>query len=119
MWFKSLLIVSLLAVFLAAPIVDAIACDDCRDIIPLRNKQQLLTNENGQSTGSFASSDTGHPAPLGTGTKLDLCPVCANMAAAMGNTCVSSPSIISETNHFPRLIALSDPSYTITKPPQN
>jgi hypothetical protein len=55
MWFKSLLIVSLLAVFLAAPIVDAIACDDCRDIIPLRNKQQLLTNENGQSTGSFAS----------------------------------------------------------------
>jgi hypothetical protein len=119
MQFKSFLIVSLLAVFMAAPIVDAIACEDCRDIVQPRIEQQLLSNENGQSAGGLASSDPGHPAPQGTGTKLDLCPVCANMAAATGNTCCGALSVISISNHTPTMIAFSDPSYSIIKPPQN
>jgi hypothetical protein len=78
-----------------------------------------LTSEDGQSTGSLASSDTGHPAPQGTGMKLDLCPVCANIAAAMGNAYCGAPSMIRTSNHLPKAIAFSDPSYSIIKPPQN
>jgi hypothetical protein len=115
----ALLIVALLVVVIAAPIVDAIACDDCKDIIPLREMQQRLTNGADPSEGNPVSPDAGRPTPQGTGAAQDLCPVCANITAAMGNTCLGAPSMIGQTNHLPKLIALSDPSYSITKPPQN
>jgi hypothetical protein len=114
-----LLIVSLLVIIIAAPIVDVIACDDCKDVIPLLDLQQRLTNGAEPSDGNLLSSDADRPAPRETGTARDLCPVCANIAAAMGNACCGAPSMISHTNHLPKLIAFSDPSYSITKPPQN
>jgi hypothetical protein len=114
---KSILIVSLLALVIAAPIVDAIACDDCRDIIPLSAMQQSLANGAELSEGN-PSSDAGHPAQEDNGTAQDLCPVCANAAAAMGNACFGAPSMISQKCPLPKLIALSDPSYPINKPPQ-
>ncbi len=114
-----LLIGSLLALVVAAPIMDAIACDDCKDIAPLRDIQQRLTNGADYSDGSLLSSDAGRPAQQGAGTAQELCPVCANIAAAMDNACCGAPPMTSHTNHLPKLIALSDPSYSITKPPQN
>ena len=114
-----LLIVSLLVIVIAAPIVDAIACDDCRDIIPLRNMQQRLTNGADRSDGNLLLSDAGRPASQGTGTAQDLCPVCTNIAAAMANACCGAPYRISQTNQLQRLIEFSAPSYSITKPPQN
>ena len=114
-----LLIVSLLAIVIAAPIVDAIACDDCKDVIMFRDMQQSLTKGADHSDGDLLSFYDGHPAPKGTGTAQDLCPVCANISAAMGNACCGAPSMISHTNHLPKLFALSGPSYSITKPPQN
>jgi hypothetical protein len=119
MRFNALLILPLLAIVIAAPVVDAIACDDCKDIIPLRDMRQRLTNGADHADGNLLSSDADSPAQQGTGTAQDLCPVCANIAAAMGNACCGAPSMISQTNHLPKLIALSDPSYSITKPPQN
>ena len=114
---NALLIVSLLVTVIAAPIVDGIACDDCRDIIPPRAMQQGLANGAGTSNDS-PSSDAGSTAPQETGTAQDLCPVCANTAVAIDNGCCCAPSMISQTNHLPKLIALSDPSYSINKPPQ-
>ena len=115
---NTLLIVSLLLIVIAAPIVDAIACDDCKDVIPLRDMQQLATGTDHSDGGLLSSSDS-HPAPKKTGTAQDLCPVCANIAVAMDNACCGAPSVISHTNHLPKLVAFSDPSYSITKPPQN
>jgi hypothetical protein len=116
---KALLIPVLLAIVIAAPIVDALACDDCKDIVPLRAVQQGMTNGSVQSEGNALSSDVGHPAQQKTGTTQDLCPVCANIAAAMDSAYCCVPSMISHANALPKRIAFSDPSYSINKPPQN
>jgi len=116
---NALFIVSLLAIIIAAPIVDAIACDDCRDIIPSRNSQQRSTNGADHADSDLSSSDAVHPAQQETGTAQDLCPVCANIAVAMGNACCGAPSMISQTSPLPQMLALSAPSYPINKPPQN
>ena len=116
---KALLILSLLVNVVAAPIVDAIACDDCRDIVPRWDMQQRVINGMNQPDGVILPPDTDHSEQQETGTAQDLCPVCANIAAAMGNACCGAPSLISHTNHLPKMLAFSDPSYPITKPPQN
>jgi len=118
MKFKAIIIVSLLAIVIAAPIVDASACDDCGDIIPVRSMQQGLTRGADHSDVNVLSADAACPAQQETGTAQHLCPVCSNIAAAMGNACCGAPSMISLMHPLPKLIALSDPSYSITKPPQ-
>ena len=115
---KALLIVSLLVISIAAPIVDALACDDCNDIVPLQDMHQRLAKGTDHSDGNLLSSGAGRLAPQATGTAQDLCPICANSAAAMGGACCGAPSMIDQTNPVPTLIALSDPSYPIAKPPQ-
>lgn len=114
-----LLMLSLLVIVIAAPIVDAIACDDCKDIIPRRDMQQRLTIGADHAAGDLLSSDAGRAARQETGTAQDLCPVCSNIAAAIVNACCGAPLTISHTSHLPKLIAFSDPSYSINKPPQN
>jgi hypothetical protein len=118
MRFNALLIVSLLTIVIAAPIVDAIACDECGDIVPIRNKQRPTITA-GQSDHNVLSSEARGPVQQDTATPPDLCPVCANIAATMDNSCCGAPFMMSQANHLPKLIALSDPSYSITKPPQN
>jgi hypothetical protein len=116
---KVLLIASLLAIVIAAPIVDALACDDCKDSIPLRDMQQSQTKETDHPDGDLLSSNAGRPAHQESGTARDLCPICANSAAALDTTCCGAPSLTGHTNRPPKLLTLSDPSYPITKPPQN
>jgi len=105
-------------IVIAAPVVDALACDDCNDIIPLPATQRLA-NGAGQSDGQSLSSVDAHPSTQGTATAQDLCPVCSNTAAAIISACCGAPSMISNTKHLPKLLALSSPSYPINKPPQN
>jgi hypothetical protein len=104
--------------FIAAPIVDAIACDDCRDLLPVRGMQQTASTDADPRDGSTLSSDAGPSAPQGTATAQDLCPVCANIGAATGNASCGALLMISSMNHPQKQIALLDPSYPITKPPQ-
>jgi len=115
---NALLNVSLLLIVIAAPIVDAIACEDCRDIVPLRHMQQCMANEADHADGDLLSHAE-CPKPQETGTARDLCPVCSDTAAAMGNTRCGAPSMIDQMNPVQTLIALSDPSYPIAKPPQS
>ena len=119
MQLKSLLILTLLVSVIAAPIVDAVACDDCADIVPLRDIQQRFTDGVHHSDANISSSDADRPAQQETSAAQDLCPVCANTAATVVNTWCGAPSLIIHTNHLPKLIAFSDPSYSIAKPPQN
>jgi hypothetical protein len=109
---------ALLVIFLAAPIVDAVACDACCDIAPVRQGQQLSMRA-GQSDAGSALSAAGIPASPGTDEAKDLCPVCANIAAAIDTASCSAPCLISQASPLPKLSALADPSYPITKPPQN
>jgi len=119
MTLKALLIFSLLVVVIAAPIVDAVACDDCADIVPLRDMQQRVTDGVHHSDANILLPDADRPAQQETSAAQDLCPVCANAAATVVNTWCGAPSMISHTNHLPKLIAFSDPTYSIAKPPQN
>jgi len=114
-----LLIASLLVSIITAPVVDAIACGDCKDIIPHQDVQQRLTNGADHSDRQSLSSAGARTAQQETATAQNLCPVCSNIVAAMVDVCCGAPSMISQTNHLPKLVALSDPSYSITKPPQN
>jgi hypothetical protein len=118
MQMKALPMLFLLAIVIAAPIVDAIACDDCKDVIPPREMQLRLMNRADHS-GDKLSADAGRPAPQETGTAQDLCPVCANIAVAMGNAICGAPCLNGTADPLPKLIAFSDPSYPVTKPPQN
>ena len=114
-----LLILSLLAIVIAAPIVDAIACDDCKVIIPLREMQRSLPKGADCSDGDLLLSEAGHQESSNAGTAQDLCPICADIAASMGNANFGAPSLSGQVDPLPKLIAFSDPSYSINKPPQN
>jgi hypothetical protein len=111
--------ITLLLAVIAAPIVDAIACDDCKDIIPRWDMSQRIAKGADHSECSVTSSDTCASDSQRTATAHDLCPVCSNIAASAGNECCGAPFMISQASHLPKPIALSDPSYSITKPPQN
>lgn len=114
-----MLIVSLLLIVVAAPIVDAIACDDCKDIAAVRDMRQCSIQGGDHSGCRVPAHDAGRPEQQENGAAEDLCPVCANTAAAMNNACCGAPVVISYTNHLSTLTAFSDPSYSINKPPQN
>jgi hypothetical protein len=116
---KAFFIFYLLIIVIAAPIVDAVACDDCADIVPPRDMQQRFADGVNHSDANILSSDADRPDQQERSTARDLCPVCANIASAIDNTCCGAPSMISHTNHLPKLLAFSDPSFSITKPPQN
>jgi hypothetical protein len=115
----ALLIVSLLFMVIAAPVVDAVACDDCKDIVPVRDMRQCSIQGQDHSGCGLPTHDAGRPEQQENGTAQDLCPVCANTAAAMSNACCGAPNILSHTHHLPELMAFSDPTYSISKPPQN
>lgn len=110
-------IVALLAIVMA-PIVDAIACDDCKDMIPFREMQLRVATGADYSDNNQLPSDAGSStAPQENGGGQDFCPVCANMAVGLGTlNCV--PYLCSQTNELPQMLALLAPSYPINKPPQ-
>jgi hypothetical protein len=116
---RDLSILLLLVVVITAPIVDALACDDCKDSIPLRDMRKCSTNGLHQSDDSILSSDACCPAQQETGTSQDLCPLCSQSLTVMTSLVSGAPATISHTYHLPKLFALSNLSKSITKPPQN
>jgi hypothetical protein len=115
---NALFLAALLVALIAAPVVDAIACDDCKDIIPFQNISKDMEKNADHSRCLVSSADGCDSDSHGTSTAQDLCPVCYNISAAMVNECFGIPTMVSDTNHLPKLLAFSDPSYSITKPPE-
>jgi hypothetical protein len=109
----------LLATFILAPVLDVVACDDCKDIMPLHDVSQRFTNNTGSPDSSLAAQNAGEQTSPRTATAQDRCPVCSNMAAGISKLSCSAPSSMSQENHLPKLLAFLDPSYPINKPPQN
>ena len=116
---NAFIIVALLVTLIAAPVVDAIACENCKDIVPLQNMTQRVSKGIDRSECSVSLSDACAADSQRTATAPDLCPVCSSTAVPLDNAYYVAPSLISETNHLPKLLAFSDPSYSITKPPEN
>ena len=113
---KAVFIAFFMLSYITAPVIDAVACDDCADPVILQREA-----ENGRLLPGLDDSvnhDGDHPSPSKREAK-DLCPICANAAA--GNAAVnviSSREIIPSAGR-PKLLVYFDPSFPITKPPQN
>jgi hypothetical protein len=114
---KAFFIMFLLLSFVTAPVIDAVACDDCADPVPAYQR----AGDNLQALQDLAG-EAGHGENHGApprGTAKDLCPLCANAVVGIASVKGGSPF---ETTHRviqPKLLVLADPSYPITKPPQN
>ena len=111
-------IISLLIVLILSPVVDAIACDDCKDVLPVREERDRLA-ANTLVSNDTMTADAGHAEPDERGSAQDLCPVCANSAVTIVTSCCCAPSLVCQSADVPKLLVLSDPSYPINKPPQN
>jgi hypothetical protein len=112
-------IIVVLFTVIAAPVVDVIACDDCRDIVPVREGRLCPAGDPACPDCGMASSDDGRSAQQENDTAQDLCPVCANTGAMVDAASAGVPALTSRAHQLPKLIAFSDPTYSITKPPQN
>jgi hypothetical protein len=103
--------------YVTAPIIDAIACDDCAD--PVLTHQR--TEDNLQPLPDLACEaghGENHTSPS-RGTAKDLCPLCANAVVGITSVQGNAPFETMQRVNHPKLLAFSDPVLPITKPPQN
>jgi len=102
--------------YMTAPVFDAVACDDCAD--PMSSQR---AGENIRQLPDLAGevNHDGDQASPSKRTAKDLCPLCANAAAGSDVVKCSAPCETLQSAGQPKLLAVSDPSYSITKPPQN
>ena len=113
------LILLLLATYVLAPVLDVVACDDCKDDISLQTEREILSNDRYHSDSTTLTADPGKSVPSGRGTAKALCPLCSNAASETKSYTGSAPVLTIHAVSLPELLALRDPSYPINKPPQN
>lgn len=108
----------LIAVYIMAPVLDAVACDDCHNCLSFPAEQKVLSNG---PCPSDLTQTTDHEKnfPSEPGMEKELCPLCSNTAAGMQNQAFPAPVLTVHAAGMPTLLALLDPSYPINKPPQN
>src|SRR5512147_2813581 len=99
----------LLATFIVAPVLDVVACDDCRDIIPHHDVSQRLLNNAGCPDSLMTAQNAGEQESPETATAQDRCPVCSNMAAGISKLSCSVPSSSFQAGHLPQLLAFLEP----------
>lgn len=116
MGLKTVIMALLLVMYVLAPVVDVVACDDCREIAPL---QAHCADAFSRSNHSDQENLTKTPVPPSSETPINLCPLCSNAASGMSLYNDSAPSLACQVSKQPKLLAFADPSYPITKPPQN
>ena len=113
---KAVLIAFFMLSYITAPVIDAVACDDCADPVTLQReaeKSRILPG-----LDDSVNHDGDHAAPFKRTAK-DLCPICANAAAGNAAVNVITPREIIPSAGQPKLLVFFDPSFPITKPPQN
>jgi hypothetical protein len=114
---RALLILFLMLSYVTAPVIDAVACDDCAN--PVLTHQQAGGNlMRLPDLAGEAGHGEDHPAPS-QGTAKDLCPLCANAAVSITSVQGSAPTETMQCVKYSKLLAFSDPVFPITKPPQN
>ena len=118
---KSLFIIVLIAVYIGIPIADSIACDDCASLVPFQAKGAISHSDRqqGDAALSVRDADTSDSASTANKEVRHLCPLCSNAASEMKSCKCTAPFLTAHVVSMPKLIAQSDPSYPINKPPQN
>jgi hypothetical protein len=109
----------ILVAFLFAPVLDAVACDDCRYDLSLPAAQMAFSTESCQSVPINPAADHDKNIPSDPGMEKDLCPLCANTVVGMQIQTCLAPVLTVHAVSMPTLLALLNPSYPINKPPQN
>jgi hypothetical protein len=113
---KAFLIMFLMLSFVTAPVFDAVACDDCAG--PMTSQRGGGNIRQLPDLAEEAGHDENQTSPS-RGTAKDLCPLCANAAVGIVAMTCHAPCDALQSAGQPKLLAFSDPSYPITKPPQN
>lgn len=116
---KVLFIFLLVAAYVVTPVLDAFACDGCKDDRSLQVRCEVRSTEETHTGASSHDADSETNTPADAGAMIDLCPLCANAASELkGYECIA-PIFSHHVVSSPVLLALLDPSYPINKPPQN
>jgi hypothetical protein len=116
---QGVLLLLLLATYIIAPVLDAIACDDCNHVLSLPVEQKDLSSGSCHSDPTDRTADRDKNIPSDPGADKDLCPLCSNAAVGMQSHACHAPVLTVHVVGLPALLALLDPSYPINKPPQN
>ena len=114
MRFKTFLIVLLMLSSVIAPVFDLVACDDCAD--PVSSQRGIEAFRQIPDVAGVAQHNDQTAADADAE---NLCPICANAGAGSDVVKCSAPCETLQTAGQPKLLAFSDPSYSINKPPQN
>ena len=114
---RTFLIAFLLLLYVTAPVIDAVACDDCAETVPTNQRAGDILQPL-PDLAEKAGHGENHASPS-RGTAKDLCPLCANAVVGIVTMTCPAPFDTTQSVGQPKLLAFSDPSYTITKPPQN
>jgi hypothetical protein len=121
MWSKSLFIIILLAVYTLVPIADIAACDDC-SLPPLTHKE-IKDSSAGRMQDGFSSSAIHSNASKGASTAdtgIDVhCPLCSNSVLSSCSYYNNEQLTAFSLANPIVLSAYIDPSFAITKPPEN
>lgn len=115
----NILLLLLLVTYTIAPVLDAVACDDCNNALSLQVEQKDLSNGSCHSDSTARTAGHENNLPSDPGMDKDLCPLCSNTAAGMQSQVCLAPVLTVHVAGMPTLLALLDPSYPINKPPQN
>lgn len=114
-----LFIFLLVATYIVAPALDAVACDGCINVFSLHAGQAVLSTNGSHEDTPANESTTETSDPADQGTMNDTCPLCSNAASELkGYECIK-PVFLVNVVSSPTLLAFFDPSYPINKPPQN
>jgi hypothetical protein len=113
---QPILIALLMLLYATAPVVDAVACDDCVEPVALQHAVKTAEQLQHAREAGNPGSDHASPSP---GTAKDLCPLCANAVVGSAAMKGSAPFETIQCVIQLKLLAFTDPSFPITKPPQN
>ncbi len=118
---KRLFVLLLVAAYIVIPLADSIACVDCASPVPFQMKGTISHSDRqqGDAALSVRDADTSDSASTADKEVKHLCPLCSNAASEMKGHKCTAPFLTVHVVSMPKLIALSDPSYPINKPPQN
>ena len=116
---RVLLLFLILVTYIVAPVLDAVACDDCHNCLTLPAEQKVLSNGSCPSDPTARTADHEQNLPSDPGADKDLCPLCSNTAVGMQSQAFLAPVLTVHVVGMPTLLAFLNPSYPIHKPPQN
>lgn len=117
---SSLIGAFILAVYIAIPFIDSIACDDCVGNVPFQGEITISHKQmpHADVTSSISTTDP-HNQSSGQKETKSYCAICFNAAVGVSFYNHTLQLLISEFESHATSKSPLEPSFSINKPPQN